>query len=248
MPEQLVQISLHDIAPIHLDRMRRALPLLRVWGVKKMTWLWVPDFHRKGASHTHTEFVAFCKEEHGIEIEWALHGYYHLDVSTIDVGNSLRDRIRRKYMTGGEGEFLSIDAEQQRTRLEQGIEAFHQAFGEVPTGFVAPAWLYQPEFPKILREAEIRWTENHHGIMDISKNQFLHAPVITWATRKWYLKYGSLVVCPAIYARNNSAPLVRIAMHPHDFDHSVTVKSIAALVQKATTKRKQVSIMDVLSQ
>ena len=213
-----------------------------------MTCLWVPDFHRQGAAKSHAEFVRFCQESHGIEVEWALHGYYHLDVSTIAVSNTLRDQLRRKYMTGSEGEFLSIPLQEQRLRVQQGIDEFQAVFQVKPTGFVAPAWLYQPEFPNVLAQAGIRWTENHQGIVDLAHCKFLRTPVITWATRKWYLKYGSLLVCPALYARNRATPLVRIAMHPHDFDHAVTVKSIEALVRKAAQERAQTSITDVCAQ
>ena len=240
-----VHFSLHDVAPLHQRRIEKALGLLEQWGVRRLTGLWVPDFHGKGESVADQSFTAFLQEPRALELEWVLHGYLHLDAGTLQQ-NSLGDYLRRKHMTGGEGEFLSLSAQEQDARLRMGAIAFQRTFGTPPHGFVAPAWLYRPELLDLLAAQGFSWTENHGGFEFLAPRRQVKAPVITWATRKLWLKAGSLAVCPTLYQLNASKPLIRIAVHPHDFDHPATVRSIESLVRKAVREREQVLVREIV--
>ena len=66
-----VHVALHDVAPFHLDRVRRAEALMARAGVEKATFLLVPDFHHRGDSAKDERFVKWCRGPHPFEIEWA---------------------------------------------------------------------------------------------------------------------------------------------------------------------------------
>jgi predicted deacetylase len=120
-----------------------------------------------------------------------------------------------------------LDPAWQRRRLEAGLEEFsHCFFGVKPAGFVAPAWLYRPELLLLLKDFDLPFTEDHHRIYHVRKGASLPAPVITWATRTWLHKYGSLAVCPWRAWWFRDSPLLRLALHPHDFDHPETLMNI----------------------
>ena len=244
-----VQFSLHDIAPIHQARIEKACKYFADWGISKMTWLWVPNFHGQGSSANNEEFSSFLKSNRELELEWALHGYSHCDDTPRPELNTWHDTLRRRFMTAGEGEFLPLSKSEQIERIGRGKADFQKALGIVPKGFVAPAWLYRPELPSILASEGFSWTENHQGIENLGATSFIAAPVITWATRNWYMKYGSLLVCPWLAHQHRNNQLIRVAMHPHDFDHPQTVANIEKVVRGILlTERRQVSITDLVDQ
>ena len=63
--------------------------------------------------------------------------------------------------------------------------------------------------------------------------------MITWATRTPLRKYGSLVVCPLLARLFASAPRLRVATHPFDFDHPATVRSIRGVLARLLAAREQ---------
>ena len=52
-------------------------------------------------------------------------------------------------------------------------------------------------------------------------------------------KYGSLVVCPLLARLFASAPCLRVALHPFDFDHPATVRSIRSVLEYVIPGRNQ---------
>jgi predicted deacetylase len=243
-----VLVSLHDVAPFHLERIRKAEALFAKLGAPKVQYLFVPDFHGKSPVDASPEFVAWCRGPHPFAVSWWLHGYYHLDRADAAALSALSgaDRLKRRFLTAGEGEFLALDAGEQRRRLEAGLARFGECFpGESPRGFVAPAWLFRPErlFP-LLRALGMPFTEDHRFVYRLAGpagsevTQMLRSPVVTWATRTFLYKYGSLVMCPLRAWWFRREPVLRIALHPHDFDHPETVANIEKVLRYAMRSRE----------
>ncbi|HEV7588395.1 MAG TPA: DUF2334 domain-containing protein, partial [Longimicrobium sp.] len=118
MPELLA--SLHDVAPVHLERLRRAEAVLHELGATRVTFLLVPDFHGRGRADLDDEFVAWCRAPRPFAVRWALHGYTHRDDAARGAGRTPLERWKARHLTGGEGEFLSRDAAELERRLERG--------------------------------------------------------------------------------------------------------------------------------
>ena len=98
-------VSLHDVAPFHLERIRKAEALFARLGVPKVQYLFVPDFHGKSPVEASPEFTAWCRGPHPYEVSWWLHGYYHLDRADEAALSALSgaDRLKRRFLTAGEG-------------------------------------------------------------------------------------------------------------------------------------------------
>jgi uncharacterized protein len=242
VPARKLVISLHDATPFHLERMRKAEEVFRESGVEKITYLFVPEYHGGYPSAGHPGFTEWCRTPRPFGVDWHLHGYHHLE-SPVPLGAGLDgrgDAFKRRFMTAGEGEFLALDSQSQRRKLADGIDSFRRCLRSDPTGFVAPAWLFNSALPPLLKEMGFRYTEDHRRIYRVDTGSRLESPVITWATRTFLRKYGSLIVCPALARLWSNAPVLRVAMHPFDFDHASTTANIKAVLRKVMKGREQV--------
>jgi uncharacterized protein len=236
-------VSLHDVSPVHLQRLQKAEELLCASGVSATQYLLVPQFHGHYRASEYPGFIDWCCRERSFDVSWWLHGFHHLDVPAGEeaaASLTLTDRIKRRFLTAGEGEFLALDATEQRRRLMAGLEEYARCFGGArPAGFVAPAWLFKPEaLLPLLRELGFPYTEDHHRLYDVNRGLSIPAPVITWATRTLIRKYGSLVLSPLRARWFRHAPVVRLALHPHDFDHPTTVRNIEGVLRSLMRDRE----------
>jgi len=234
-------ISLHDVTPFHFARLLKAEALFQEMGLRKLTYLFIPNYHGRFASEEYPEFVAWCRGPRPFEVEWQLHGDHHLEDSARAGGQttSWTDQWRRRLLTAGEGEFLALDAEAQRAKLTSGRAAFRQCLGYEPTGFVAPAWLFNARLFPILEEMRFQRTEDRHRIFELHEGRSVRSPVITWATRTTLLKYGSIVMAPVLGQFWKTADVLRVAIHPFDLDHDQTVSSIRRLLDSVMQNRQQ---------
>ena len=242
-------ISLHDITPFHQARILKAEKYFAEWGIQKITYLFVPEFHHENLASENAEFKTWCVIKKSFAIDWYLHGYHHLETIKNGAGQrsdtekkptSLSDTFKRKVLTGGEGEFLALDEESIREKISSGAEVFNACLGFQPQGFVAPAWLFNSRLLPVLKEKKIAFTEDQRFLYRTDTGIKIASPVITWATRTWLRKYGSLIVCPTLARMWTREPILRIAMHPHDFDHPATITSIYGVLKYAMKNREQV--------
>jgi predicted deacetylase len=120
-----------------------------------------------------------------------------------------------------------------------------ESIGIAPDAFVAPAWLFNAALAPALAATGLRYTENHQHVIDIRSGIARPCPVITWATRTFARRAGSLVVCPTLLRLWRRAPAIRIALHPLDFDHPKTIDSITRVLDVALAVRQCVGHEDL---
>jgi predicted deacetylase len=225
MPRLTVLLSLHDVTPRHLPRLTRAEALFRELGVTHATYLIVPRYHRGWAIETDSRFIAWCREPRPFTVRWCLHGYHHEEIRRSD-RFSVRNWFNRQFLTSGEGEFLGLREAEIKRSIDRGREAFRACLGMDPAGFVAPAWLFNRALIPVLRDRCFAWTEDHRRIYDLKQRDALDAPVITWAARTVVHRHGSAWLAPALLRRWLERPVIRMAVHPLDFDHPRVVDAI----------------------
>jgi hypothetical protein len=241
-------LSLHDVTPHHMARLIRAERLLTSVGVERVTYLYVPNYHGACPAEASPEFVAWSHAARPFDVQWFLHGYYHAEgidrSETSAVG--WRGRLARAWMTAGEGEFLGLSGVALRSRLERGVESFLACLGVSPSGFVAPAWLHNDDLMPALRGMGFKYSETHARIFQLQTGRARWSPVVTWATRTVARKYGSLVVAPALARHAGRQPIMRVALHPTDMDHPMTVRSIARVLERTRRARATALYDDAL--
>jgi predicted deacetylase len=234
-------VSLHDVTPFHLSRLLRVEAFFQEIGVRKATYLFVPNYHGSYDSAADSDFVAWCRSHRHFAVQWQLHGDRHLEAlpHARDHVRPWTARCKRRLLTAGEGEFLALDANAQRSKLISGRAAFRHCLHDEPRGFVAPAWLFNEHLPPLLKELGFQRTEDHRRIYSLDKDRSLWSPVITWATRTTVLKYGSIAVASMLSRLWSVAAVLRVAIHPFDFDHTQTVASIRKVLEHAMRVRQQ---------
>lgn len=243
-----LHLSLHDVAPTHLERLKRAEELFEELGVNRVTYLMVPHFHNTTPSTESQSFAEYVARQRPFEVEWVLHGFSHLETSPAQKATA-SENFKRGWMTGGEGEFLALRESDAFERLQKGVNSFKSLFGTAPSHFVPPAWLWHKELPQALEQAGLQSFESHRGISYLKKDgswRWIDAPVISWATRSWWRRNGALIVCPLQATLWSTRPLLRIALHPHDFDWPQTRSSIRKLLQKEKERRVALPISELL--
>ena len=248
MPRPEVLLSLHDVAPVHRERIARAEALFGELGVRRITYLLVPAFHGAEPCDQDAEFVAWCRAPRPFAVDWLLHGYHHRETPSADAASGdVGQRLKRRYMTGGEGEFLALPEEEAERLVGRGTEVFRRTLGRDPEGFVAPAWLFNDALGPALLRHGIGFHEDHGGVHALRPARFIPAPVITWATRTPLRKRTSIAGTPVLAALWRRKPLLRLAVHPHDFDHDDTVASIRRVWRGVMRGREQRLYGDVVA-
>lgn len=239
-------LSLHDVSPFHLERLNKAESLFQALGVTQVAYLLIPNYHGHSLAST-PEFREWCARERPFKVEWILHGFYHQEQRKDISASSTADSLKRKYATAGEGEFLPLEYDRALERINQGIAVFEKTLGIRPSGFIPPAWLYHPDLSQALRTSGMHFWENRNAVQSLTSGTSVSAPVITWATRTPFRKTTSILGTPVLELAYRARPLIRLAVHPFDFDHPETVRSIKTVWQRAIKRRDQLSYSDVLN-
>lgn len=240
--------AMHDVTPFHQQRLERAEALFAEWGITKVLYLLIPNYHGAYPADQDITFRQWCRRPRPFAVEWFLHGYYHLR-SDFDRGNDqmesngLRSRDIRTLPVGSpksdESEFNQLSYASLRERVDRGREIFCRTLEHKPTGFVPPKWVSSHLLLKELNRLQFEWTEDQHWLRDLSRGLVFRSPVITWATRSWWRKQTSLWGCPLLSLLGSQFPLLRIAVHPFDFDHPQIITSIARIVRRSLEGRQQ---------
>lgn len=234
-------VSIHDASPRHQDALDAMLEFLRERGIPPVPLLVVPDFHATWPLDRHPAFVERLHRWREQGHELVLHGYLHRETPVPGRRAGALERFKRGFLTGGEGEFLALDAAGCGRRLDEGLAMWERAgLPGRPTGFVPPAWLHNDALDAELWKRGFLWTENHLG-MRFSDGRTLPSPVISWASRDVFRRIGSRLVCPTLERAWRDRETLRIALHPHDFDWPSLVRSIDAVLSRASSRGEWVT-------
>jgi predicted deacetylase len=175
-------------------------------------------------------------------IEMMLHGFYHRD----DCRHVNRaDRLRGRFMTAGEGEFLGLSREDAVARIGEGRTLLEDVIGRPIDGFVAPAWLYGPGALEALADCAIPLAEDHMRVWSpVTGERLARGPVITWASRSRWRLASSLAAAAAL--RRAPLGVLRIGVHPPDIRHPALVRSIDKTFVAALRTRRAGRYADLL--
>lgn len=245
MPELMLAFAMHDVTPFHRQRIERAEAYFAEWGIEKATYLFIPDYHGEHPAKT-AEFARWCGRPRSLTVDWFLHGYYHRECATARDPVEIRN-IQELQRGPGEGEFAALDESTAEIRLRRGREIFSECLGHSPRGFVAPRWSLRTSLLPLLAQHGFTWTESRREILHLPEPTSQPSPVITWATRTPLRKAFSLAGVPLLRKWWNHAPLLRIAVHPFDFDHPATIRSIERTIVPAVRTRRQILYDELLA-
>nr|NLU58697.1 DUF2334 domain-containing protein [Pseudomonas sp. BIGb0427] len=221
-------LVLHDVAPETWPDYQPFVEAIDALGKIPMTWLVVPDFHKRNALEQAPGFRLMLDRRLQRGDEMALHGYFHADDSPPP--RSPRDYFMRRIYTW-EGEFYSLDQPQARQRLEAGIDLFRR-YDWPLAGFVAPAWLMSDGTRQALRQLPLRYTSDPQHIFQLPDFSPIAAPGLVWSARSRRRRGLSKVLCDVREARLRQAPVIRLGLHPVDMRHGFSRRYWLQTVQR----------------
>ena len=231
--------SIHDVSSITRERTQEILDDLRRVGVDRTSLLVIPDHHHRGLISDDPDFGKWMREKVTEGHEAVLHGLYHLRKQRQN--DSVMKRLVTQSYTAGEGEFFDLTQSDATDRLQAGRAAM-EACGVSATGFIAPAWLLGDEAESAVRELGFEYTTRIATISDFATNRIHHARSLVWSVRAGWRRVCSLAWNQALFLGLKNAPLLRIGIHPPDWDHPAIRKQILEFA--ALAARRAITYQD----
>jgi len=232
--ERLLLASIHDVSPRFESEVDRLLDMLRPHVGGRIAMLVVPNHWGEAPIISGSPFAKRLRDWASAGIEIFLHGYFHRDPAE---HGAAADRLRAKFMTAGEGEFLGLSREDASACIVEGRALLEDVIGRRIDGFVAPAWLYGEGAIEALRDCGIPIAEDHFRVWSPRTGaELARGPVITWANRTRFRLASSLAAAAAL--RRAPLQVLRVGVHPPDCHHPVLVRSIETTMTVARRRRR----------
>jgi predicted deacetylase len=233
-PSSLV-ISIHDVSPLTRGKVQPMIEDLKAAGAGRVSLLVIPDHHRSGAFSRNPEFCAWLRDAVSAGHEPVAHGYYHLrDRGTKD---GFFKWLITSHYTAGEGEFYDLGEQEAARRLRQGKAEF-EACGLAPSGFIAPAWLLGREAESAVRGEGFSYTTRLGSVLDFREGRRHDSQSLVYSVRAGWRRVCSLFWNFFLFRRLNGAPLLRIGLHPPDWDHAAIRSQALNLIRTALAARE----------
>src|SRR6185295_12802946 len=110
-------VSIHDVAPCFESEVDRLIGRLTPYSGGRIALLVVPDHWGQSPIIPGSSFGSRLRGWANGGFEIFLHGFFHRDSA---VHERAVDRLRSRWLTAGEGEFLGLGRKAARERIERG--------------------------------------------------------------------------------------------------------------------------------
>ncbi len=242
MAQRRLLASIHDVGPRFESEVDRLLEALGPHVGRRIAMLVVPNHWGENPIAPGSPFATKLRKWAEADLEIFLHGYFHRDAAVHSWG---ADRLRARWMTAGEGEFLSLDQHEAAARVVRGRDLLEDITGRPIAGFVAPAWLYGRGATEALQDCGIGIAEDHWQVWSPRSGAVLsRSPVITWASRTPARLQLSLLAAATL--RRVPARDLRIGVHPPDAHAPLLLKSIEKTFGIAAQGRRPAAYSELL--
>jgi len=210
--------------------------------VGRIPLLVIPNHHKKAPIR---EDPAFCewlgRAAQGREV--VLHGYFHMRPRGI---GGWWDTAITEHFTAGEGEFYDLAEGEATFRLESAKREFAAA-GLSSRGFIAPAWLLGDEAEEAVRKAGFDYTTRLRNFKDLVTGRQTASQSLVWSVRCGWRRVLSLWWNALLARKLWEAPLLRIGLHPSDWQHERIRRQALELIRAALAGREVMTYEDWLA-
>jgi len=240
---RLLLASIHDVSPRFESEVDRLIDLLAPHVGTRLAMLVVPNHWGDAPIVPGSPFAGRLRSWAEQGVEMLLHGFTHRDEAQY---SGAADRVRARFMTASEGEFLGLSSAEASGRINDGRALIESVIGRPIDGFVAPAWLYGDGAREALQQAGIPLAEDHLRVWSPKTGaELAWGPVITWASRTRMRLLSSLAAAAAL--RHAPLEVLRIGVHPPDVRHPALVGSIGKTFIAARRNRRPARYGDLLN-
>ena len=219
---RLLAVALHDVEPSTFGR----CALIRDWlsdlGVDRVTLLVIPAPQLHPFPARSPELVDWLLDRRDAGDAIAQHGLQHRRTRPAPRFT----RTARSWQGGQAAEYPGLDLEATIASVETGRKVLTGA-GIEPRGFVAPGYAYTSVLRRHLSERFDWWAT----IWSLNGAAHAHAPALCLGTSDAFKRATSpsLIRAGALV----SGSLLRLDLHPADFDHPRHVQAVEHVLDRA---------------
>ena len=236
--ERFLVVSIHDLSTVTKGAVSRILEDIAGVGVPVTSLLVIPDHHHRGLIERDPDFATWLRRKVEEGHEAVLHGFYHL--RTAKTNESVTTKFITGSYTAGEGEFYDLSHEEACTLLEKGRESLKNCHltPSDPEGFIAPAWLLGSEAERAVREKGFDYTTRIGSVIDCKTGRQFSSRSLVYSVRAPWRRGMSLLWNEVLFHALSGTPLLRIGLHPPDWEHEAIRSHALNCIRLAAANRK----------
>ena len=222
---------MHDVSPLTQDVFAAMLDGPAALGLTKCSLLVIPDHHHRRHFLTDVPFCRWLEDLARDGHELVVHGYYHQrDARPAD---TWMQRVVTNVYTLGEGEFYDLPKDEAAGLLALALEEFSDLDAPTPRGFIAPAWLLGDEAAVAVREAGFQYTTWLRGVEDLVRGRVSRLAIAgLQLPQRLAAQRQPRVGTRFLSRRLRRNPLIRLGLHPPDFEHEGIWRQIRRIVAR----------------
>jgi len=224
--KQLI-ISLHDVHPGSFEAVREQVAFFQERGIDRFSLLVIPRYHHQESVTEDRALLEWLDEREGCGDDLVLHGYYH-DREGRELGNIFWTQL----YTQGEAEFLDLSDGEVRHRIQMGRRLWDER-GWALKGFIPPAWLMPERQYALLKREKLLYTNRLRDITLLLKNRATSSPSLCYSTRSFWRRGISPVWNQWLFMRQRGRPLIRLSLHPADFEFGAIRQQVGEFLEIA---------------
>lgn len=219
-----IAVALHDVEPSTYSRCAEIRGWLDQRGIERATLLVIPAADLHPLHSRRPDMLDWLQQQVAAGDAVAQHGFTHRRMHSL-----LPPRSWVVRWQGGKAcEFPGLDADETRKAVDSGRRVLKLA-GLEPRGFVAPGYAYTRALREQL-ETRFEWWGGLLGVHANGHGRRTPAlclgtsGVIKRATSPLIVRTGALL----------SPRLLRLDIHPADFDHARHVQALESIIRRAS--------------
>jgi predicted deacetylase len=236
-------VSIHDVSPRTWETTQRMLEDLAALGVARTSLLVIPDHHHRGHFLRDEGFRQWLAARTEAGHEAVVHGYFHQREARGTEGTW--SRLVTESYTAGEGEFFDLEEAEAFARVTRALGEFREA-GLAPTGFIAPAWLLGAEASRAVARAGFQYTTRIGQVKDLVSGEIHRSQSLVYSVRAAWRRVVSLGWNSLLLRALGDRPLVRVGLHPPDWEHAAIREHARKCLVRALATREAMTYEDWL--
>jgi uncharacterized protein len=220
-------VAIHDVEPRSYARIKEVRAWLAERGVQRVTLLVIPASELHPIGPRAPGLVAWLHQRTAGGDVVAQHGLAHRTVFRAPWPRSVVAALQG----GRSAEFPGLDPVATRRRVEMGQRLLHDAELH-PHGFVAPGYAYTRALREVLSDLAFDWSADLGGV-NTRGNGRIRSRALCLGTSTPLKRALSPTVVRA--AARGDGELMRLDVHPADFDlpgHVATLESVLELARE----------------
>jgi uncharacterized protein len=236
-------VSIHDVSPRTRATTEAMMADLAEAGVSRVSLLVIPDHHHKGHFLKDPGFCEWLRRSVTGGHEAVVHGYYHQRERSGSEG--AWSRLVTESYTAGEGEFYDMEKGVAYERVTRALGEFHEA-GLAPVGFVAPAWLLGDAASEAVKRAGFQYTTRIGTVEDLVRGEVYESQSLVYSVRAAWRRVTSLGWNSLLLRVLGDRPLVRVGLHPPDWQYAEIREHALKCLARALAGREAIPYEDWL--